>query len=137
FGINGFETGSGFLISKAIIGSVDTIYLFDLGSSVEPLLPRLIPISDLDLQRLQLNPPDRLETTLRKYAAGWHLYHYAYRLQAAWLGMSTRLYVYQYKGEIARAALRALRRQPPPPVPEPKAEGPVAAGIEVSIPRAP
>src|SRR5207249_1364965 len=87
FGINGFETGSAYLISAAIIQSVDTIYLFDVGQSVDRMLPNLVPVGNVDLLQLHLDRPNPLESALRRWAGVWHLYSYAYRLQAAWFGM--------------------------------------------------
>ena len=136
FGINGFGAASDLLITKAIIDSVDTVYLFDMEQEVNPLLPSLIPITDPDLKRFHLDRPNQLESRLRRWAGIWNLYRYSYRLQAAWFGMSTRLYVYLNKSQLARAPLRAIRREPPPGVPAAVAEGPVPPGVVVTAPRA-
>lgn len=109
FGVNGFESGSAYLITKAIIDSIDVTYLFHVNGPANPILPRLIPVSPGDVRQFVLTPADSLERSLEDLIGFWSLYRYSYRLQAALFGTSTRLYLYLNKGRI----LEALREMYP------------------------
>jgi hypothetical protein len=82
-GINGFESGSAYLITKNIIDAVDTIYLFHVGGTAHPMLPQLVTVGPGDVARFTLTPPDDVEVRLGGLLGFWHLYRDAYRLQAA------------------------------------------------------
>jgi len=113
--INGFRSGSSFLIAKATIDSVDLAYVLrgspDRAPYVQPLLPKLIPVDDGDLARFQLTGPDGAEQRLSGLANHWRLYRDAYRLQAAIFGASTRQYVYLNKGVLARGLIARVRAE--------------------------
>ena len=100
FAVNGFGSGSAYLMLKAIIESIDTVYLHIGGTAVNPRLARLIPVADADVRRFNLDPPDRLEQRLEQLAGFWRLYGYSYRLQAALFGTSTRNFLYANKSAV-------------------------------------
>jgi hypothetical protein len=100
FAVNGFGSGSAFLMLKAMVDSIDTVYLHIGGRAVNPGLARLIPVSDTDVQRFNLDPPDRVEQRLEQLAGFWRLYHHSYRLQAALFGTSTRNFLYSNKSAV-------------------------------------
>jgi hypothetical protein len=122
--VNGQETGSSYLISKAVIDSVDVIFVQVIGESVNPMLASLIPVDRADARRFQLQPPDPLEQRLKEHAGRlWRLYRFNQRIQAALFGTSTRQYLYMHKRVVARALLRLGRKPvkavdatPAPPV---------------------
>ena len=93
-GINGFQNGSDYLLSKRLLGSVDSFYLFfhedPKHQQADPLLPTLIRVDPADAARFGLRPSSKLQIWLGRVAAQWHLARYSYRLQAAWFGTSTR-----------------------------------------------
>jgi len=97
FAVNGFGSGSAFLMLKAIVDSIDTVYLEIGGEAVNSGLARLIPVSDADITRFGLERPDRAEQRLEEFAGFWRLYRDSYRLQAALFGTSTRNYLYSNK----------------------------------------
>ena len=103
-GVNGLETGGAYLISKALLDAISTIYVFDLGAKAPRLLPQLIPVEEGDIGRFGLaaaeHPP--AETVLGL----WHLHRYSYRLQAAMLGTSTRVFIYTRLAAISRLLAR-------------------------------
>ena len=105
FGVNGFETGSAYLMSKAIIDAVDAFYLFPIGDDAHSLLPKLIEVSAEDAQRFNLTLPSRFERAFDRLIGFWRLRRYSYRLQGAWFGTSSRQYVYLHKGEWVRRLL--------------------------------
>src|SRR5439155_23929104 len=86
FAVNGFGIGSGYLMLKDVIDSIDMAYIQADGTAVNTGLPRLIPVSDDDVRRFGLEPPDRSEQWLERRLDAWHLYGSSYRLQAAWFG---------------------------------------------------
>ena len=100
FAINEFGSGSAFLMLKSIVDSIDTVYLHIGGRAVNPGLARLMPVSDEDVRRFGLDPPDRLEQRLEALTGFWRLYRYSYRLQAALFGTSTRNYLYSNKSAL-------------------------------------
>jgi hypothetical protein len=100
FAVNEFGSGSAFLMLKAIIDSIDTVYLHIGGRAVNAGLAQLIPVSDDDVRRFGLDPADRLEQRLETLAGFWRLYRYSYRLQAALFGTSTRNYLYAHKSAL-------------------------------------
>jgi len=100
FAVNEFGSGSAFLMLKAIIGSIDTVYLEIGGRAVNPGLARLIPVTDADVERFGLDRPDRWEQQLERVAGFWRLYRGSYRLQAAVFGTSTRNYLYTNKSAV-------------------------------------
>jgi hypothetical protein len=116
--LNGAESGSHYLIAKSMIGSVDGFIVQVHGDKANPLLPSLIPIDAEDTRRFRLNAPNRVEQAARR-ALGrvWRLFEMNDRLQAAFLGTSTRQYLYLHKREIALALLRPVYSPPPPPAP--------------------
>jgi hypothetical protein len=99
--INGFELGGNYLVSKAIIDSVDRFYVMRGTDVAHPLLASLIPVDPADLRAFHLQSPDPVETRLQSIAGIWRLYASSYRLQAAVFGMSTRQYVHLL-GDAAR-----------------------------------
>lgn len=100
FAVNGFGSGSAYLMLKAVIDSIDTVYLRIGGAAVNPGIARLIPVADADVQRFNLEPPDRIEGRLKQLAGFWRLYRHSYRLQAALFGTSTRNYLYANKSAL-------------------------------------
>jgi hypothetical protein len=131
-GINGFESGSAYLVTKAIVDRVDTLYLFDVGRTANAMLPHLVPVSHEDARRFALEEPSRLERGLQRLLGFWSLYRDSYRLQAALFGTSTRVYLYLNKGSL----LTPWRdRAPAPPSPEPIATT-SPTGLEVDAPQA-
>jgi hypothetical protein len=106
--VNGFESGSAYLITKNIIDAVDTIYLFHVGRTAHPMLPRLVSVGPGDVARFALTPPDDVEVRLEGLLAFWRLYRDAYRLQAALFGTSTRQYLYRHKASLPGAIWRAV-----------------------------
>jgi hypothetical protein len=108
-GVNGFKTGSSFLVAKAAIDSVDLVYVLRQGDAeADLILPKLIPIEEADLAQFDLAAPDRSERMLAQAVNHWRLYRDSYRLQAALFGMSTRQYIYLNKGAFARATIARL-----------------------------
>ena len=102
--INGQEMGTGYLVAKGIIDSVDVLYIQELGTSANEMLPSLIPIDDADLRRFHLTAPNGVEQRLQSWLGRvWNLYRLNYRLQAALFGTSTRVFVYMHKRDLARA----------------------------------
>lgn len=102
-GINGFQTGSAFLVAKAAIDAVDLVYVLrHVESRADPILPRLIPVDEADRTRFHLAGPRRAEAWLSSAVNHWRLYRDAYRLQAALFGTSTQEYLYRNKGALAR-----------------------------------
>ena len=101
--INGQEMGTGYLVGKDILDSVDVLYIQAVGARANEMLPSLIPVDDADLRRFHLPPPDRVEARLQAWLGRvWRLYRYNYRLQAALFGTSTRVYAYMHKRDLAR-----------------------------------
>jgi len=115
-GINGFPTASALAVAKAVIDSVDLTYAL-LGPierpTLDPMLPRLIPLDAADMARLDVPPPNETEQKLSALAGRWRLYRDAYRLQAALFGASTRQYIYLHKGAFARALVARVRAAEP------------------------
>lgn len=130
--VNSFPMGNSYLITKAVIGSIDRAYvqLID-AKTANPVLPSLIPIDDEDLRAFQLDPPSRLERRLQEWAGLWRLYAASYRLQFATLGTSTKQYLYIHKGDLPRR----VRSWVSPAVPAPPPER-VKATVEIVAPRA-
>ena len=131
-GINGFETGSAYVVTKQIVDAVDTIYLFHYGAGAHPMLPKLVRVEPRDLERFTLPSPDPVEGRLEHLVGlWWRLYRDAYRLQAALFGTSTRQYVYRHKGSIPGAIWRVVSGRAVdgegPPVPEPAVPADVVA----------
>jgi hypothetical protein len=112
--INGFDMGSSYLISRAVIDSIDRLYVLRSGEAADPLLPSLIPVDADDLRAFKLGPPDRAEQALERSLGWWHLYRSSYRLQAALFGSSTRQYLYVHKGELVRKVVASVRAQAGP-----------------------
>jgi len=133
--INGSGMGTCYLISKAIIDSVDTIYVLESGQGSRPMLPELIPVAAEDIARFRLNRPSAIESWLRARMEWWRLYRDSYRLQSALFGIPTRLYVHRHKGDFVRAATGMSREVPAPPMQI--TAGPVASGVEMAVDRAP
>ncbi len=133
-GINGSETASAFLIAKAVIDSVDLVYVQlrrgDAGAN--PILPRLIPIEDADLAQFHLTAPNEAERMLSRAVNHWRLYRDAYRLQAALFGTSTREHIYQHKGALVRGLIARLRAAQMDSAPSPGTvtiDAPVSAAV--------
>jgi len=124
--VNGAESGDNYLVGKAVIDSVDTLYVQLIRrDGARPILGTLIPVDAADARRFELDRPDPIEATLQSTLGRvWHLYADNERLQAAFLGTSARQYVYLHKRELLLAALGRARRpvggQAPSPV---RAEG--------------
>lgn len=141
--INGFDTGNSLMIARAIIESIDRLYVLRVLDRADPRLPSLIPIDEADLRQFDLPRPDRVEPALERGMRWWHLYHYAYRLQMAAFGTSTRQYIYLHKGELARGLLARVRAaQPAAPlavesitITRPLTPGPVPPGVQAALAR--
>lgn len=104
--VNGFELGDAYLITKAIVSSVDRLYVqVAPGSAANPALASLIPVEETDARAFELRSPSRLERRLEEVTGTWRLYGAAYRLQAALFGTSTRQYIYLNKGTVVRRLL--------------------------------
>jgi hypothetical protein len=101
--VNGFDLGTNYLISKAIIDSVDRFYVMRGTAAADPLLMSLIPVDTTDGRAFHLQPPSLLETRLQAIVGIWHLYASTYRLQAAMFGTSTRQYVHLGVDAVRRA----------------------------------
>jgi hypothetical protein len=140
--VNGFESGSAYLISKNIVDAVDTIYLVlepsgrwdgvsSLGRTAHPMLPQLVRVEKEDLERFALTPPDRVEARLADLLGVWSLYRDAYRLQAALFGTSTRVYVYQHKMSIPTTIWRTFRGRPAND--DAERASPPAPGVDVNV----
>ncbi len=97
-GSNGFDAVSAYLMTKALIDSVDTFYYVyeqdDLDRRPHPLLARLIPVSPEDTSRFELELPPPWVATFNRMAHFWKLARYSYRLQGALFGNSGRQYLY-------------------------------------------
>jgi hypothetical protein len=131
--INGFQTGSSYLISKAIIGSIDRLFILRQGEAADPLLPRLIPVEHSDMVAFKLPEPDSMERALVLLAERWRLYALTYRIQSALFGSSTRQYIYLHKGDFARR-LFARERAETPGVPDPVIEIRLTAPRSADLP---
>jgi hypothetical protein len=99
--INSQELGTSYLVAKAIIDSVDVLFVQTVGESANATVASLIPVDDSDLNRFHIVRSGRLEERL-KTALGcvWRLYRDNERIQAALFGTSTRLFVYTHRGAI-------------------------------------
>ena len=104
FAVNGFGVGSAMLMAKDIVDAIDILYVHAEGGAVNPELARLIPVSDDDVARFQLLPPDRTERRFEDALGFWRLYRLSYRLQAALFGTSTRNYAYTHKSALVGGA---------------------------------
>jgi hypothetical protein len=136
--INGFETGNAYIITKHIIDAVDGIYLFPAGGTAHPMLPKLVDVEPVDLERFALTPVDPQEARLASLLGFWRLRRDAYRLQTALFGTSTRQYVYMNKMSIPRKIWRARRVGAVEPVPERASRNPVPrVEVETEPVRAP
>lgn len=120
FAVNTFASISAFLLLKNVIDSVDTIYLPLDGNQANAGLARLIPVSDEDVHRYNLDPPDRLEQRLERMFGWWRLYRDSYRLQTAFLGTSTRNFLYAHKSSLLGGAPDPGRDNLAPNRPSPK-----------------
>jgi hypothetical protein len=100
---NGTGTGDMYLISKAIIDSVSTLYVFDVDylPVTRPILPQLIPVAPEDLARLGLLAP--AQRSGNELLSFWRLFRDSYRLQAAFLGTSVRVSLYRGLADAMRA----------------------------------
>lgn len=131
--VNSFETGSSYLIAKAIIGSVDLLYVQRAGTTANPMLPALIPVDAADVAAFGLHGPDPVERQLEKAAGVWRLYASNYRLQAALFGSSTRLFFYLHKSGVVRRLIPGARSTAAPAVAGPTADD---GGVTIAAPRA-
>ena len=122
FGVHGFGSGSAYLITKAIIDSIDVVYLFHMDGPPHPTLARLIPVSSEDARRFGLTSMDPLEQSLEELLDAWKLYRYSYRLQAGLFGTSTRVYFYLNTKQILGGIWEGLLEQP-------KLDGPIEPGL--------
>jgi len=128
--INGQELGTGYLVGKDILDDVDVLYVQVIGETANPLLPSLIPVSDADLLRFDLERPERAERRLQSWLGRvWQMYRVNYRMQAALFGTSARIYVYMHKRDLARLFhVRTL---------QPESFPPANGGISLRAPRRP
>lgn len=103
--VNGAESGDSFLLGKAVIDSVDTLYVQLIRrDGARPILGMLIPVDDTDARHYGLDRLGPIEATLRSMLGRvWHLYGDNDRLQAALFGTSTRQYFYLHKRELLLA----------------------------------
>jgi hypothetical protein len=113
-GINGGQSVSPFLATKAVIDSVDQVYVLlrTGGAGVIPLFAKLVPVDDEDLALFDLPAPNAAERALAQVANHWRLYRDAYRLQSALFGTSTRQYVYLHKRVLIKQLIAPLRAAP-------------------------
>jgi hypothetical protein len=102
--INRFGVGSAALWLKDFIDSVDLVVFQAASTQVNSDLASIIPVSDEDVAKYRLDPPDRVEQRLERVLGAWRLYRLSYRLQVAWLGTSTRYYVYLNKRSLLGGA---------------------------------
>lgn len=124
--INGQELGTSYLVEKAIIDSIDVLFVQEIGTKANPMLGSLIPVDSRDVKRFALDPPQPLEQRLDDGVRRlWRLYREKSRIQAALFGTSTREYLYLNKRDIARRILGPLRG----PV-RPASEPPLPPGAE-------
>jgi hypothetical protein len=115
--MNGQELGTSYVIAKAIIDSVDILFVQYVGEQANPILPSLIPVDQADIKTFRMQQPDPLEQWLKERAGRvWRLYGANERIQAALFGTSTREYLYLHKRDIT---MRLLRRHPAAPLPPP------------------
>jgi hypothetical protein len=106
-GMNSTETGDMYLMAKSILDVVATLYVFDRVPGVRhQQLPQLIPVAHDDLTRFGLTPPTHASGN--ELLSFWRLFRHSYRLQAAYLGTSARVFLY---ARLA-AAGRGLGRRP-------------------------
>ena len=109
--VNGEEMGTSYLVGKAILDSVDVMYVQVMRNKRNEI-PLLMPIDDAGLRRLHLAPPNRVEARLQAWLGRvWRAYGLNYRMQAALFGTSTRVFLYMHKRDLARA-LRVRTLQP-------------------------
>jgi hypothetical protein len=108
-GINRSETGDSYLIAKAMLDAVSTLYVFNYSVGARhTTLPQVIPVAGEDLARFGLtSPPQHSGNQLLSF---WRLFRDSYRIQAACLGTSVRVFLYTRLA----AAGHALGRQREP-----------------------
>jgi len=112
--VNGQEIGTSYLVGKAMLDSVDVMYVQVVGDKANAMLPSLIRVDDADLRRFHLTAPNRIEARLQAWLGRvWRAYRLNYRMQAALFGTSTRVFLYMHKRDLARA-LRVRTLQPAP-----------------------
>jgi len=120
--VNGSESGDSYLVGKAVIDSVDTLYVQLIPrDGARPILGTLLPVDDADARRFALDHTDPVEAKLQSLLGRvWRLYAVNDRLQAALFGTSARQYLYLHKRELLLAALGRGRHpvggQAPSPV---------------------
>jgi hypothetical protein len=102
--VNGMELGSNYLVSKAIIDSVDRLYILLGTAGTQPLLTSLIPVDASDAIAFHFQLPDPVEARLQSIAGIWRLYASTYRLQAAMFGTSTRQWIH-LRGDALRRVI--------------------------------
>jgi hypothetical protein len=131
-GVNRTDTGDMYLIAKSVLDSVATLYVFDrLPRVLHQQLPQLIPIAPDDLTRFGLMPPTHARGNRgsgNEVLSFWRLFRDSYRIQAAGLGTSTRVFTYS---RLVTAG-RALRRRPDPRAAEP-AVGATAISVDSRV----
>ena len=129
-GVNGEEMRTSYLVGKAILDSVDVMYVQVIRSKRNEI-PLLMPVDDADLRRLNLVPPNRVEARLQAWLGRvWRAYGLNYRMQAALFGTSTRVFLYMHKHDLARA-LRVRTLQPAA-----DSWAPISGHISLRAPRA-
>jgi lysophospholipase L1-like esterase len=128
--VNGQEMGTSDFVGKAILDSVDVMYVQVIRNKRNEI-PSVIPIDDADLRRFHLTPPTGVEARLQAWLGRvWRAYGLNYRMQAALFGTSTRVFLYMHKRELARALhVRTLQ-------PAPDSWKPIAGHISLRAPRA-
>lgn len=130
-GVNRTETGDMYLIAKSVLDSIATLYVFDrLPRIRHQQLPRLVPVAPDDLARFGLTPP--IPASGNEILSFWRLFRDSYRIQAAGLGTSTRVFTYS---RLVTAG-RTLRRRSDPRAAEPAVDG-SAIGVDSRIADAP
>ena len=109
-GVNEFDAASSYIVAKATRAAVDHVYVLNRPfTGVSALIANRVPVDAGDAQRFGLNPPTPFEQSLAKVAERWALYRDAYRLQAALLGTSSRIFLYMHKGAAIRGLVAAVR----------------------------
>ena len=130
-GMNRTDTGDMYLIAKSVLDTVETLYVFHRRPRVmHRQLPQLIPVSDDDLTRFELTPP--AHASGNELLSFWRLFRDSYRIQAAGLGTSTRVFTYS---RLVTAG-KALRRGPDRPAAD-VAVDPTVIGVDSGIAAAP
>lgn len=108
FAINTLGMGGSYLVAKAVVRSVDTLFVLRFGEGADKLYNAapLIPMTPDDIVAFGMPAPNHAEQRFEAIAARWRLYAAAYRLQVALFGASTR---HQLRSLVARSHAEEAR----------------------------